>query len=222
MELAKEGMQFNCTDGGWHVHTSSDLAIPAHFESPPSQVFGRALVHVVLLCYVCERRPLSDLAMMTPTHPIECAIKQICAEMLCPSATFASCLRSVMHPGVTQLVTEFAYSAAETYGYAETENVFANHMRRPLMVHTHAHFEEVMDAIEQMGIQFVQTATHGHVCLPCGVFLACHPTDHVLLFVQLVANKADAVRDMVAELHSTAGCGHKALFDAISSFNESK
>lgn len=222
LEQAKEGMCFDATNAGWHVHTSSDLAIPGHFEAPPSQVFGRSLVHVALLCFLCEKRAFASLAMMTPSHPIEHAICQICNEMLCPSATFASCLRNVMHPGITQFVTDFAYKTAEQFGYNETERVFVRYMQQPLKVYTHAHYEEVMAAVEQMGIQFMQTPTKGHVYLSCNVFLSCHPTDHVLLFVQLVHNEASVVCSMLDDLRKTSGGGHKALFGVMSEFISSQ
>lgn len=215
LEQAKNGMQFKKTNGGWHVHTASDLAIPANMQPPPRQLYGRALVHVVLLAFVCDKRPLTAIAAMDADHALEHTIKDMCNEMMCPSPTFASCLRSVMHPGLTQQLTDFAYELAATYGYHQVESLFNKHMSLPLCVQTHQHFIELKEAMEQTGVQFVQSPSVGHVQMPCGVCLSCHPTDHVLLFAWLLQNNATLIQNMQTDLSKHKGCGHKLLFDEI-------
>lgn len=214
LKHANVGMNFQTTGGGWSLHADTDLAVPPSIEQPPAQVHAKMLVHVILFAFVYDKRKLVALASHVPATELEATVVAMCQNMMCPSATFAMCLRELMHPGLTQELLAFAYNHARKYGYEHTEGCFVERMKQPLVATSHNDHHDLIEVMCETGVRLIQTPFAGQVHMPCGVFLSCHATDHVLLCVWLVKRKSAMVSDLLESLEKSTN-DSTSLYEAL-------
>ena len=208
------GLRFERASAGWSVHTSSEMAVPPHIEQPPLRVRPSSLWQVGLLACIASRWPLATVLALPCSSPMHAAINYVVSDQVSTPPAVAMCLQTLLHPALTQEVQLTCQRYVMRCGSAGFSALLEEAMASPLDVVSHQEHLEVLSAVQRGCITLTRHQSVGMVVLPCSVKLVCSSTDHVLLFMLLLSDRATVLTHLLEKLDASTSSARSLFWRA--------
>ena len=207
------GMQFRHIEGGWSVHTTSEMAVPPRVGKPDNALGASSLWHIGLAACIACGNKMGTIIEAKHRGGVYAMMAAACEEIICPSPTVAMCLAVVKHPGITSVVRDVGLVLSTQCGIKQAEACMQRHMKMPLRVQTEVHHSEILKAVRRGRLEMHTHPTTGMVTMPYNVNLMCTSTDHALLFLLLIDQQATVIQDLLDDLRGPYAQQRGAVWD---------